>query len=913
MPAQISPPRSQFKLPLIIAAVVLLLMGVRSATSWIIEYEWWKEVGQVPTWVAMLLYGTAPAAAATLIAFVFFWIAHARAMKAAGTGMSEYPRYAKLATLVLFVISILLAAATVDNWTVIRYFGGRELPEAANSWRDPVFAKPLSFYFFALPFYNMLLHVAMGIALLTALLYWIPSRLWRLRHSFALGEQGLQFSIEDLALGEALRSRFLRGAAAMFLAGWAVGSYFDRYEYLFDEHSFMTGIDYVGQNILLPLNWLHVIACLLAAVFVFAGRMKLALAMAVILPIELVVPRIVNALYVRPNEISLQREFVSRHIEATREAYGLAKNAKEVDFAARSETRIDPAKHKPLLDNVRLWDWRAFHDTVTQIQPLRPYIFSDTDVDRYVIDGSLRQVMLTPRELDIKQLGEARNNWINPHFIYTHGYGLVVAEANRITPDGLPMLFVQDAPPKVKTASLKLTRPEIYYSEIAHEPVFVNTDQPEFNYPSGSENVYTKYEGRGGFPISSLGMRLAAAISGSDYNILLTKYFTGESRMMIHRRVTERLEQMAGFMKWDTDPYMVLTPEGRLMWMVDGYTTSSSHPYSRSVRTESLGRINYIRNSVKATVDAYDGAVNLYIFDESDPIIQAYSRLFPKLLKPASEMPAELRAHARYPEVLFRIQAELYLTFHMKDPQAFYNKVDVWDVARGSGAGQGSKPEGMKPTYVVATVPGSEEPEFLLILPFTPRGKDNLIGLMVARCDGPHLGEVQFLQLQKQELVFGPMQIEARINQDQNISKDLTLWNQQGSQVVRGQMLVLPIEDTFLYVSPIYIQASEGRMPQLKKVAVAMGNTLIYRDTYEEAIAELAGMKTPAALTADAPKSSATAVPAAALGAVAPDSDAGRRLESVRRHLLRYRELSSQGKWGEAGREMDAMQAEIKK
>ena len=913
MTAQISAPRSKFSLPIIIAAIVLVLLAARSATSWIIEYEWWKEMGQVPTWLSMLLYGVAPAAAATVVAFVFLWIAHARALKSAGTGLSEYPLYAKLSTVVLFVIAMMLAAATVDNWTVIRYFGGRELAEASNAWRDPVFGKPLSFYFFELPFYTMLLHVAMAIALLTALLYWIPSRLWRLRDSFALGEQGMQFSIDDLALGEALQSGFLRAAAALFLAGWAAGSYFDRYDLLFDEHSFMTGIDYVGQNILLPLNWLHVAACLLAAIFVFVGRLKLALFMAVILPIEAILPRIVNAVYVRPNEISLQREFVGRHIEATRAAFGLAKNAKEVDFAARNEARIDPAKHKPLLDNVRLWDWRAFHDTVTQIQPLRPYIFSDTDVDRYMIDGSLRQVLLSARELDIKQLGEARGNWINPHFIYTHGYGLVVSEANRITPDGLPLLFVKDAPPKVMTPSLKLTRPEIYYSEIAHEPVFVNTAQPEFNFPSGSENVYTKYEGQGGFPISSLGMRVAAAVSQSDYNILLTGYFTGESRMMIHRKVTDRLETLAGFLKWDTDPYMVLTPEGRMVWMVDGYTTSSSHPYARSVRTESLGKINYIRNAVKATVDAYDGKVNLYIFDESDPIIQAYSRLFPKLMKPASELPKELRAHARYPEVLFRIQAEMYLTFHMKDPQTFYNKVDVWDVARGS-TGQGAKPAAMNPTYVVATVPGSNEPEFLLILPFTPRGKDNLIGLMVARCDGEHLGEVLFLQLQKQELVFGPMQIEARINQDQNISKDLTLWNQQGSQVLRGQMLVLPIEDTFLYVSPVYIQASEGRMPQLKKVAVAMGNSLIYRDTYEEAIAELAGLKPAApAAVAQAVKSADGAAPAAAAPPAAPGTDSAKRVDSARRHLQRYRELMSQGKWAEAGREMEALEAELKK
>ncbi len=904
MALKIVQPRSRLSLPLLIAAFVIVLIGARSAASWVIEYEWWKELGQVPTWISMLTYGFAPQAAATLLAFFCFWIAHARALKAAGTGLSAHPTYAKLSTLVLFVLAWMLASATVDNWTVIRYFGGRGLAEAANAWRDPVFAKPLSFYFFELPFYSMLLHVVMATSFLTALLYWIPSRLWRLRDAFAAGPQSVQITIEDLALGEALKSGFLRGMAALFLLGWAVGTYFDRYDFLFSEHSFMTGIDYVGQNILLPLNMLEVGAFVLAALLIVAGRMRLVLLLLIVIPIRSFVPSIVNAVYVRPNEISLQKEFVGRHIEATRDAYGLGKNAKEIDFAARSETRIDPAKHKPLLDNVRLWDWRAFHDTVTQIQPLRPYIFSDTDVDRYKIDGALRQVLLTARELDIKQLGEARGNWINPHFIYTHGYGLVVAEANRITADGLPMLFVQDAPPRVKTPSLKLTRPEIYFSELAHEPVFVNTAQPEFNYPSGSENVYTKYEGRGGFSISSLGMRIAAAVSGGDWNILLTSYFTGDSRMMIHRRVADRLEQLAGFLKWDTDPYMVMTPEGRLVWMVDGYTTSASHPYSRMVQSDALGRLNYIRNAVKATVDAYDGTVNLYIFDESDPIIQAYSRLFPGLLKPASAMPAELRAHARYPEMMFQIQAQLYLTFHMKDPQAFYNKVDVWDVARGT-SGQAARPEAMKPSYVVATVPGSEEPEFLLIIPFTPRGKDNLIGLMVARCDGEYLGELQFLQLQKQELVFGPMQIEARINQDQNISKDLTLWNQQGSQVLRGQMLVLPIEDTFLYMSPIYIQASEGRMPQLKKVAVAMGNTLIYRDTYEEAIAELAGLK-PALAAAVKAADVSKAMPVVTV-------DGAARIESVRRHLARYRELMSQGKFADAGRELEVLETEVKK
>jgi uncharacterized membrane protein (UPF0182 family) len=377
--------------------------------------------------------------------------------------------------------------------------------------------------------------------------------------------------------------------------------------------------------------------------------------------------------------------------------------------------------------------------------------------------------------------------------------------------------------------------------------------------------------------------------------------------MMIRRKVRDRLTSLANFITWDADPYLVLTDEGRLVWMVDGYTTSSAHPYSSRIGLGDAGDINYIRNSVKATVDAYDGNARLYIFDPSDPIIQAYQRIFPNLFNPASEMPASLRAHARYPEAFFRVQAEMYRTFHMLDPQAFYNKEDLWDIARNV-QGQDTRPQPVEPTYVVATLPGETKAEFLMIIPFTPRSKDNMIGVMLARCDGEHLGESLFLQLSKQALIFGPMQIEARINQDQNISKDLTLWNQQGSRVLRGRMLVLPVEDTFLYVEPIYIQAGEARMPQLKKVVLAMGNTLIYRDTYDEALAELAGLA-PAVAAGAKPAAGSPAPAAAPPGA----SMSNATLEILRQHLRRYRELSGQGRWEEAGKELQALESELQR
>ncbi|MGH9661965.1 MAG: UPF0182 family protein, partial [Bryobacteraceae bacterium] len=441
--------------------------------------------------------------------------------------------------------------------------------------------------------------------------------------------------------------------------------------------------------------------------------------------------------------------------------------------------------------------------------------------------------------------------------------------------------------------------------EVEHEPVFVHTAQAEFNYPSGDTNVQSRYEGKGGFRVDSLPMRLAAAIREGQFNILLTGYLTAESRMMIRRNIRDRLETLAGFVHWDRDPYLVITEAGRLVWMCDGYTTSSAHPYSRRASVDTLRGVNYIRNSVKATVDAYDGEAHLYVFEPSDPVIRAWQKLFPKLFEPASSMPADIRAHTRYAETLFRFQAEIYRTYHMQDPQAFYNKEDVWDLARFAG-GPGARPVPSTPTYIVATLPGMTKPEFLLVVPFTPMTKDNLIGLMLARCDGEALGEIYVLELSKQRLVFGPMQIAARINQEQTISKDLTLWNQQGSQVLRGQTLVLPIDDTLLYVDPIYLQAAEARMPQLKKIVLAEGNSLIYTDTYEQALAQLAGASPPAA----APAASSTTAASSATAAPAAPPASDPRVEKIRGHLRKYRELASQGKWAEAGRELEALESE---
>ena len=517
-------------LPLLFIGLLLLFLVARALASFAVEFQWWKEIGQLETWYAQLAYGTLPTVLAGLAAFAVLFIVHARALKRAGTGLSQHPTYARLTTIGLLLLSGLLASSTVDAWTVARFFGGQGLASSAANWRDPVFGHALSFYFFQLPFYRTVLRWVLTVSIVGAILYWIAARGWQLRASLPDWKPSdpIGIDVTDLLPSGAFELKLVRILAAVFLVCLSVWFVLERYEELFVDHISLVGIDWVADKITIPLLWICAAAALAAAVAILSQRWKLALVLVVAFAARSIVPSLIHAVYVRPSEITIQKPYIEQHIQATRAAYGLADHVKEIDFAAKQGAEIDPNKHRLLLENVRLWDWRAFHDTVTQIQALRPYyVFQDTDIDRYQIDGQLRQLLVTPRELDIRQLpGDARARWINPHFIYTHGYGVVMAEAARMTPDGLPLLLVQDAPPTVKSRSLKLTRPEIYYGEVTHEPVFVGTAQAEFDYPQGSGNVETHYEGKGGFPIGSFGMRLAAAVSESDWNILLTSYMT---------------------------------------------------------------------------------------------------------------------------------------------------------------------------------------------------------------------------------------------------------------------------------------------------------------------------------------------------------------------------------------------------
>ena len=894
----------QIRLTILAAIVLILLLGSRTGAEFAIEYHWWSELGQLQTWLTMLFYRFMPAIVASLLAWVALIWAHSRGAAFSGAPINRYPIYTRLVPVALLVLAVVFIGSSVDSWTVMAFVGGQSVEAPADAWQDPVFGRQLVFYLFNLPFFSLLLRFLFATAVFCALVFWAAGRGWQIFDKIK------QFrsdggSIEEfdpgptpLLLVGATQTSFVRILASVGLVGLAAWFFLGRYTLLMNQHAFMTGVDYLDESVALPLRWVVIAAALAAIVLVSISRWKLgAGVLAASLIANAVVPGVVRALYVRPNELALEKPYIERHIEATGEAFGITRRSSERTFGGAQQERLDVNAHATLVDNIRLWDSRAYSDTITQIQALRLYYrFPDVDIDRYIINGKIKQVLLSPREIDVTQLPvEARASWINPHFVYTHGYGVVMSEVNRTTADGLPVLLIQDAPPVIKIPDINLVRPEIYYGEATHDPVFVTTDQEEFDYPFGDQNITSSYEGQGGFPINSLWLRLMASIARTDYNILLTGNMNENSRMMIYRNVGERLSHLAGFIQWEPDPYLVITDDGRLIWIVDGYTTSNVHPYSVSLNVASFGgSINYVRNSVKATIDAYDGTTTIYVFEETDPIIQAYRNLFPDLFKDKSEMPASPRQHVRYPELMFEIQAEIYRTFHMRDPEVFYNKEDVWEVAKNLSGDTGMEAP-MKPTYIVATLPGETEPEFLLMLPFAPRAKDNLIGWMAARCDGDKLGELIFFQLSKQQLVFGPNQIESRINQDQNISKDLSLWNQQGSRVLRGDIIALPVGESFLYVESIYIQADTARMPQLKKVVLAMGNRLIYEDTFEQALSKLSGGQVVLASLAGASDSTAEDTPASS-GTSPPGTAAAaeQRLRAVAARLTRLRQQAQQ-------------------
>jgi uncharacterized membrane protein (UPF0182 family) len=573
-------------------------------------------------------------------------------------------------------------------------------------------------------------------------------------------------------------------------------------------------------------------------------------------------PSLLQRFQVTPNELVAERPYIEHNIRMTRQAYGL-ESVKEQDFPA--EDRLTSAaieRNSLTIKNIRLWDHRPLLTTFAQLQEIRTYYkFTGVDVDRYTVNGEYRQIMLSTREMSYQHLPS--RVWINEHLTFTHGFGLVAGPVNRITPEGLPDLWVKDIPPTASGGFPKITRPEIYYGELSNEYVIVRTKSQELDYPSGDQNVYSRYSGRGGVPVDGFLRKLAFAIRFGEIKILLSDDLSAESRVMMYRRVAERVRQATPFIRFDDDPYLVVTGDGRLVWIVDGYTTTSRYPYSHPERG-----LNYIRNSVKATVDAFDGTMVFYVADPKDPLIRTWARAFPGLFTPLERMPAELRPHVRYPEDLFSLQAKMYGTYHMQDPQVFYNKEDLWTIPRLTQEGRDRE---LEPYYTIMRLPGEKREEFVLLSGFNPARRDNMIAILAARADAPNYGSLIAYTFPKQKLVYGPRQIDARISQDPVISSAISLWNQQGSRVIRGSMLAIPIEESVIYVQPLYLSAEQGALPELRRVIVAFGNQIAMEPTLEQSLQRIFGGRVRGdepAQARDADGKPALGAPAAMVGLV---------------------------------------------
>ncbi len=842
--------RNRSTTPLLFLVGAVLFMGFGPAVSLVTDWLWFRSVGFTSVFSTRLGVETALAVGFGALSFVLVLGNMRLALRNCGPDapvlqdIEDNPvgqalarvggsRLALGASLGIGVIAALAAASWWPEVLLAR--NGEPV-----GFVDPVLGRDAAFYMFTLP---LLVQVRAGLMTLVILCGGLTVGVYVTRGAVKLDlvERDGQLMARGMAVAPGAR-RHVATLAAAAIVLLAVGVYLQRFELLYDQGGLFAGPGYAQLYGTLPLLLVQASATLLAAAVVHFGIERLSAGLVflgasmIILPSALTTlyPSVVQRFAVEPNELSREGPQIVDHIEATRFAYDLDDITELTLPGDNSLTREDIEQNQPTIQNVRLWDHDQLLTTFSQVQEIRTYYrFVSVDNDRYRIDGELRQTMLSPRELVAGDLPDPARTWVNQHMTYTHGYGLALGPVNQVTPEGLPELFIQDLPPKVRFPDdLAIERPEIYFGEAADTWVVVGSDNPEFDFPAGDENKYTSYAGVAGIPLGWLERGLFATRFGSSELLFTTEMGEG-SRLLLYRDITERVRQVAPFLALDSDPYLVIEG-GRLVWVLDGLTYSGRFPYAQ--RTGRIG--NYLRNPVKITVDAYDGTMRFFLVDPDEPIARAWAAAFPDLFESGDTLPEGLRAHLRYPQDLFDVQSTMFAVYHMQDHQIFYNREDEWEVPRLSAD---QRREEMAPYYTVMTLPGEPEEEFILMRPFSPKNKPNLAAWMVARSDGEHYGKLRAYKFPKEKLVYGPKMVAARINQDDEISAKISLWNQQGSKVDQGTLLVLPIEESLIYVQPLYLRAQSDSIPELKRVIVAYENQIAMKPTLDEGLEEIFG------------------------------------------------------------------------
>ncbi len=830
------------KIWIFVVFFVLLVLGIW-LTGLYTDWLWFKNLGYEAVFMTVFLSRWGVRLAAWLLFFLFLYINLLFTRRTlltfsnselreriAGSGLGRFLTPGKVTLFFLGVsllISFFFSAYAGSLWLPVQQF----IQGVKFGIEEPIFQRDASFYIFQLPFWRTLYTFLQTMIILTLLstgvIYFLSNPTVQVGRKMAFIPQRGQGHLSLLL------------ALSFLLKAWDYR--LKMYELLFSTRGVTFGPGYTDLNANLPALWIllflsvAIAGLLLFNIFRRQSRLifiSVGLLIVASLLVGSIYPGLVQQFRVGPNEFVLERPFLEHNIALTRKAFGLDDVRQEMYPASPELDWEGLEEERGTLDNVRLWDYRPLRQTYNQLQGIRPYYeFVDVDTDRYILDGENRQVMLSARELNQEKLASQAQTWVNLRLQYTHGYGLAMSPVARVTPQGLPAFTIQDIPP-VTSGGLELNRPEIYYGQISNDYVIVNTRTAEFSYPVGDTNAFTHYEGNGGVLLNSFGKRLLYALKFSDYNMILSGEITPESRIMFNRRIFSRVSTLAPFLRYDEDPYLVLA-EGRLFWILDAYTVTGNFPYSQP-----YNGINYMRNSVKVVVDAYNGNVDFYLADANDPLVRTYSRIFPTLFKNMGQMPEALSRQLRYPENFLSMQAQVFSTYHMTDTNVFYNREDLWEIPNEKYS-ESIQP--VEPYYTILQLPGVEEPEFLLILPFTPSKRDNMIAWMAGRSDGANYGELLVYLFPKESVVFGPMQIETRIDQNTLISQQLSLWDQRGSRVIRGNLLVLPVDDSILYVEPVFLQAEQSELPELARVIVGFQEKVVMEQTLEEALVSIFG------------------------------------------------------------------------
>lgn len=888
---------------LLLALGAMVFILTPKAMSFYVDWLWFGSIELAQVFLIRLKAQAFWTLAGGALGFLVVYVSHlamARATRGRVLAVSiensaafrlEMPgRLDRIALVAPGLAALVVASMFGGNWRTFLFQANAAVFGAA----DPVFGRDISFYIFSLPVLEIVgsaLLLSLGIALIAA------GVMYFLKGAILLTGRGI--------VVERRVKVHLSVLGSLIFLVLALNTFAGMHALLYGTRGLVAGATYVDMHARLPLMKPQILLAVVAAVLFLINivvRRNLLVVLGVGAYVVVaaiggtVYPALLHKFVVAPNELVKETPYIERNIAGTRNGFGLDAVEERNVSGQTGLSREDVENNGATISNIRLWDHRPLLDTFSQVQEIRTYYdFTTVSNDRYMINGEYRQTMLSPRELSSDSI--PTKNWINETLTFTHGYGLTLGPVTQVTPEGLPVLLVKDIPPVSTAAEIQITRPEIYYGKLSSRHVIVNTKSKEFDYPAGEENVFTEYAGAGGVKIDSLLRKLAFTVHFGSMKLLLSNDMTDESRVLYYRNIAERIGRVFPFLRLDNDPHMVVADDGRLYWMYDAYTVSNRYPYSQPV----ADGVNYIRNSVKITVDAYDGSLKFYLADPADPIAQTVANAFPGVLRPMAEMPEDLRRHIRYPLDIFALQTMVYSIYHMEDPQSFYNREDQWEIPVMGTEGQRAESgrEQMEPYYTIMKLPGERKEEFILMTPFNPKKKDNLSAWMAARSDGDHYGKMIVYRFPKDRLVYGPKQIVARINQDTEISRQVSLWDQRGSQVIQGTLLVIPIENSLIYVQPLYLRAQTGKIPELKRVIVAYENKIAMEETLDRALSRIFGAGTGAT-----PVDGEGGSPIASTGKTRQPTAPGDLATRAKEHFERAIKAQRDGDWALYGEEI---------